>query len=100
MKVRLKQIGILLLSILFLMALVAGAYGASTKSTFTEKKMKNPDQAIGKNWEVRGGIIKSGGKPQPIKTLKDTADPTLDKQIIEQRSRVPSKELAPVFDKE
>lgn len=95
MSARTPRIGILLLVILLIAGLAAGAYAASSK-TDQVPKQKNPKQAIGKNWDTKG-VIKPNGKPKPKKNLKGTADPTQDKAIIESRLRHSGKaQLKPI----
>lgn len=50
--------------------------GTVNPDEITEEKAKNPDQTVGKNWDVRGGDIQTGGIPEPIRTLKDTMAPS------------------------
>ncbi|MCL6472370.1 MAG: hypothetical protein K6T91_06110 [Firmicutes bacterium] len=89
MSAKTKRIGILLLVIMLIAGLAAGAYAASSKKEQVPKQ-KNPKQAIGKNWDTKG-VIKPNGKPKPKKNLKGTADPAQDKAIIESRPRHSSK---------
>ncbi|MBE0448733.1 MAG: hypothetical protein IBX64_11670 [Actinobacteria bacterium] len=98
MEVRFKRGTTLILAMLLFAGLVAGAYAANpstskdkaSSSEPTEKRVKNPSQEVGKNWEIKGSITLSDTKPQPIKTLTGTVDPAEEKALIEQRPK-PSK---------
>ncbi len=81
-----KRIWILLLAGLLLAGLVAGAYAASTNNDKV-KKEKGCETIEGKNWQAKEGVIKPNGMPTPRKNLRDKANPSADKEMIEKRPR-------------
>ncbi|MDP2212053.1 MAG: hypothetical protein Q8J63_10000 [Candidatus Aquicultor sp.] len=96
MRARLRKIGVALVAVLLLTFLVTVAYGTSGKSLSADRKVKNPRQSIGKNWEAQEGTIIQKGKPQPIKTLKDTPGSIPDTHIKLMPESSPDKGLEPV----
>jgi len=82
MSAKIKRIGVLLLVAFLLAGLVAGVYAVSSATA----KAKEPKISVGKNWHTEPGVIKAKGMPEPKKNLKDTADPSSVKRMIERAS--------------
>jgi hypothetical protein len=101
MEIRLKRLAMLFLTTAVLVVLATSAFGAfSAEKAPAEKKGKNLKQTVGKNWEIQAEGVKQKGKPEPIKSLIDTANPERDEPIIEERVDAANKNLDPVSEQQ
>lgn len=97
MKLRDRKIWILVVVALVMAGLLVGIYVTSTGATEGVDK-KDSKITVGKNWEIRGEIVKKPNMPSPKKNLKRLADPAKEKDMIDQRPQPSGEGLKPVSD--